>query len=716
MNHRSGARFWIALWILVAVAVTGPSSGKAATFGDPRAMKIPALGEIQAPRPERYELPNGMVFFLLEDHDFPLVDARAAIRVGSIYEPADKVGLASMTGEILRSGGSTSAAGDALDELLESMGASVEVGIGETQGTATVSTLSKDFEAGIKILNDLLRHPAFPEDKLDLARKQERTAIASRNDDPQDVMFRQVRKLLYGAEHPYARTSEYATVDAITREDLVRFHGEYFHPDRIIMTVYGDFAPAQLKVLLGSTFGDWTRSTKSLPPDPEVRPNELNGKYLVEKKDMTNSGVLLAQIGMKMDDPDYPAMDVWNEILGGGFSSRLFNEIRTKRGLAYAAGSGLGAGYHHPGGMILFAMTRADSTVNTLGYVKRELDRLLNEPVSEDELQKAKDRLLNTLVFDFAGKGAVLNRMADYTYYGYPMDFLQRYQASVQKLTPSDLAAAAHRKVRPESMATLVVGNPEKFAADLPRLGEVTPIDITIPEPAETVIPPATEGDLKKGQDILASASKATGGTALASLKDYTLEESGSISFQGQEIPVSSKRVSRLPDCVRTEQKLPFGTMTMARCGEGGWIQTPGGVQDLPPDQLSESEADRMKDLAFLLGHYSELRAQALAEPATVEGKPSDVVYVMNDFVKGWKIYVDRESKLIVRMDYKDRGPEGGVVSAEEYLSDYRKVSGVLWPHARRVLHDGEPFVQMKTATFATNIGAADGLFAKPSD
>lgn len=718
MRFDSSRRGLCAGALVAAVLSLGAAAVRAddARLPDPRKMVPPTLNPIQAPKPERFELANGMVVFLLEDHDFPLVDARATVRVGSIYEPGDKAGLADITGEVIRTGGSIRMSGDALDQQLESMGASVETSIGETKGDATVSTLAENFGEGLEILGDLLQRPAFPQEKIELAEKQLRTSIASRNDDPETVLFRETKKLLYGPEHPYARVPEYSTVDAITRDDLVAFHRRFFHPDRVIMTVYGDFQTAAVKQKLTEVFGAWARSTEPMPPDPAVEAQKLSGNYLIEKKDMTNSGVIIAQLGMRMDDPDYAPMSVWGEILGGGFSSRLFNEIRTRRGLAYATGAGIGAGYHHPGALVLFAMTRADSTVKTLGYVGDELTRIMGQPIGDDEVRRAKDAILNTLVFDFSSKGAVLNRMADYSYYGYPMDFLQKYQAAVEKLTPADLQAAAARKVRPQSMSTLVMGNPSSFAADLPELGDFHTVDIAIPEPAGELIPPATEGDLARGQDLLAQAATASGGAALGKIRDLTLEEKGGISVQGQELAVTSKTVQRLPNCVRADQTLPFGTMTLAVCGQSGWRQTPRGIEDLPADFIADAQAERARDLLVVLTQYSGLKAQALASAADVDGRPADVVYVQHDLVKGWKIYLDRASHLIVRMEYRDKSPiTGATVTVQEQFADYRKAGAVSWPYARKVLHDGELFGDFKVSSFTTNTGAADALFAKPT-
>jgi zinc protease len=654
------------------------------------------------------------VVYLLEDHDFPVVDANALIRAGSIYEPAELVGLASITGQVMRTGGSTTTEGDALDEMLESMGASVEIGIGDTDGNASISTLSADFEKGVRILNDLLRNPAFPQEKIDLAKRQERTEIASRNDEGIGIAFREIPKLIYGADHPYGRSTEYATIEAITRDDLVAFHQEYFHPDRIIFTVYGDFDAKKVKKLFQNVFGDWKKSTKPLPPDPAVTQTKLEGVFVADKEDMTNSVVVLGHEGMLMSDPDYAAMQVFNEVLAGGFSGRIINEIRTKRGLAYAAGATIGAGMHHPGALLFYVLTQADSTVTTLGYLGDEIAKALAQPFTEEEIQRAKDSILNSLVFSFSSKGAVLNRMAVYERYGYPPDFLQKYQAQVQAVTVDEIMAAGRKHIRYPNMATLIVGTKSTFQDALASLGSYTDLDISIPEPAGEEIPEGTAADFEQGQLLLAQAAEAAGGAALAALTDMTVEESGTFSIQGMQLQLSVKTVKKFPDCEWSQQKLPMGTMVQSVCGEIAWMDAMQGPQPMPAEAVTEYRADQARDLIHLLREYGNLKAQALP-PTELDGKMVDAVFVRNEAVEAWKIYFDRDTHRIVGMDYKSRSPmTGAPVMAREIMSDYREVGGIQWPYEKSLFHDGEPLATMTTTLVTVNAGVDDSIFAMP--
>lgn len=711
--------------VLLLLALPGAVHGQGEPFTDPRTLVYPPLGPIQVPEPTRLVLPNGMVVYLLADREFPLIDARALIRTGELYEPAGKVGLASITGEVMRSGGSVAVSGDSLDALLEGLGASVEISIGESEGNASVSTLSEDFETGLRILSDLLRQPAFPEEKIELARTKMKTAISARNDEMMGILFREFPKLLYGADHPWARHVEYATVDAITRVDLQAFHARFFHPDRIILTVYGDFDVKKMEALLKRVLGDWPRSTVPMPPDPPAPAPSREALYLANKADATNTGVLLGHAGFRMDDPDYPAMALLNEVLGGGFSGRLVNEIRTRRGLAYSTGSTPGADWHHAGTFMAYAMTQADSSAATAGYIMDELRKVLETPVSDEEITRAREGILNSLVFTLSSKGAVLNRLAQYEYYGYPQDFLQRYQDAIRSLTPDDLRAAALRRIRPEEMVTLFVGPKEKVVPALAVQGR-TPrdVDLTIPEPGAgeaeaqgaAFVPGAA--DFTRGTELLRQASRALLPGGIEAVRDFTWEEKGTINLGPQSFDVGAKTVVVLPDCQWAQQQLPMGSFNMAQCGAENWNKSQRGIRDASDEERATQAKDRERDLLRIVRDPASLRAYALPGETEIGGRPAVVLGVESERIRDWKIYLDRENGQILRQEFRDRPPTGGAptIIQLEYR-DYRDVGGVLrWPFLRQRVVEGKPFLVMETSTAEVNTNPDRAIFQKPAE
>jgi len=703
--------------LLFLLPAAGPVAEAAdAVFGNPREIPIPPLNEIRTPEIDRRVLDNGLIVYLLENHDFPLVDFQALVRVGAIYEPADKKGLASLTGTVMRSGGTQTIPGDALDLKLESMGASLEARIRDTQGSVTASFLAQDALAGLDLLFDVMRNPAFPEEKLGLAKVDERTQIASRNDEPTQIAFREFRKLMYGADSPYGWHPEYADMAAITRQDLVSFHDRFFHPDRVILTVFGDFDAEAMMAGVERTFGAWEPNGKGLPPDPPVSDSAPEGVYYARKEGVTQSTVLFGLPGTLASDPDYAALQLLNTILGGGgFTNRLINEIRTKRGLAYAVGSGPGIGWHHPGIWTCFLQTKSDSTVAAAQLMRHEVERIVSEPVTEDELRLAKDIVLNELVFDLSSERSVLRRKAFYEYHGYPEDFLERYQQKVRTLTPADLRAAAQRHIDPAEIATVVIGLREDFGQPLEALGEVTEIDITIPDPpSEVAIPEPTAEALERGRQVLDAAAQAHGAQRLAAVETIHTRGAGTMAMMGQSMTMTIEEYKRLPDHYRRNMKIGgMFDVIQTLNGETGWAQTPQGLQELAGEQLSEMREDLVREPEHFLVHRDDLTWQALGTEEFA-GRLCDAVYVRESSIKDWILYFDHGDHQLAGMTFQGSKPQGGPATVRLQLDDLRAVDGVLYPFQTSLQLDGEDFMSLELEAVEFDVPIDASLFEKP--
>ncbi|MBD2345907.1 insulinase family protein [Anabaena subtropica FACHB-260] len=444
------------------------------------------LPEVNLPKYERFVLQNGLVVYLMEDRELPLISGTALVRTGSRWEPADKVGLAGFTGAVMRTGGTKKHSSDNLNEILEQRAASVEVNIGEAAGSASFEALSEDVETVFGLFSEVLREPVFAQTKLDLVKTQAKGGIARRNDNPNDIASREFRKLIYGKDSPYARITEYATVDAIAREDLLKFHQQYFHPNNMILGIVGDFDPKQMRSLVQAKLGDWRRNPRLTKPAlPEVSPAKTGGVFFVNQPQLTQSSVLVGHLGGKFDSPDYAALDVLNGVLNG-FGGRLFNEVRSRQGLAYSVYCYWSPRFDYPGMFMAGGQTRSDATVQFINALKTEIKRIQAQPVTAEELSRAKESTLNSFVFNFQDPSQTLSRLMRYEYYGYPADFLFRYQKAVAATTASDVQRVAKQYLKPENLVTLVVGNQATIQPPLTRLAaQVTPIDVTIPVPQQ---------------------------------------------------------------------------------------------------------------------------------------------------------------------------------------------------------------------------------------
>ena len=451
---------------------------------DPRQMTFAPV-TFTPPTPERVVLENGMVVYLLEDHELPLVTVTATMKTGAWLDPADKIGLAGIAGVTMRTGGTQRMGAEALDQELEQLAATVSVGIGTESGSAMLDVLAKDLPRGLRLFADVLTAPAFDPARVELAKLQTIEGIRRRQDQPQSIAGREFAKLLYGPEHPYARESTVESVSKITRDDLAAFHAKTVHPNGIILGVTGDFEKAAMLAMLKETFGAWKKGDVPAIVLPPVVTDEARADKTIVRfvgKGTSQTHLRTGHLSIKENDPDYPAMVLLNDILGGSsFRSRLFNDVRTKRGLAYSVGSSFRAGVRERGVWAMRAETKVESTREAIGRLVANMEQLREQPVTDAELAEAKEAFVNSFVFSFASPSAIVGRLIGLEYDGLPKDFLQQLRDRVVQVTKEDLFAAARKHLHPERLRILAVGPPTALVPLLSGFGETKEIKL-LPE------------------------------------------------------------------------------------------------------------------------------------------------------------------------------------------------------------------------------------------
>jgi zinc protease len=450
---------------------------------DYKQITAPPLRPITIPEPQRVTLPNGMMVMLLEDHELPVVEAFARIRTGSRLEPADKTGLGQILGDVLRTGGTKSMTGDQLDDFLEARGARIETDIAETSGSAELWCLKQDFPQVFKAFAEVLRDPVFAEEKIAVAKNQAASGIVRRNDNPTGIMFREFGKQVYGPDSPYARTPELSTLGNVSREDLSAFHKKYFAPNRIILGVVGDFNAKEMARQVKEVFGGWPKGPEVKDAAAAYRSTTAPGVYYVQKDDMNQSDIIIGHLGIKKDNPDIFAVDVMNEAWGGGFASRLFSNVRSKKGLAYAVTGGVGSDYDYPGTFNTWMTTKTETTGAGIAALMEEIEALARNPLTDDEIKRAKDSILNSFIFHYDSKGKILRQQITYAYFGFPPDYLARYRQNIEKVTAAEVDRVAKKYIHKDQLAILVVGPQKGQDRPLDSFGKVTKLDITIPMP-----------------------------------------------------------------------------------------------------------------------------------------------------------------------------------------------------------------------------------------
>ncbi|MGH7233166.1 MAG: M16 family metallopeptidase [Nitrospiraceae bacterium] len=463
---------------LPALALAEQNISVAAPSADPRQMHFEPV-EFHPPDPDRIVMENGMVVYLLEDHELPLITISATVKSGGWLDPSERVGLASITGATMRSGGTQHTAAADLDEELERLAAQLSVAIGVESGVATLDVLQKDVDRGLRILADVLRAPAFEPARLELAKLQAKEMIRRRQDKPQSIAGREFAKLVYGPTHPFARESSVESISRISRDDVLAFHAATVHPNGIILGVTGDFVKADMLAKLRDVFGDWKQGKITpvvFPPVTVAQDRDL--RFI--GKGTTQTHLRAGHLTLKENDPDYAGLVLLNDILGGGsFRSRLFQDVRTKQGLAYSVGSVLRVGSHAQGVWAMRTETKTASTRETITRLMANVERLREQPVTDEELQEAKDAFVNSFVFSFTSPASIVNHLVELEYDGLPKDFLQQLRDRVMKLTKDDLLRMARVHFHPDRMKILAVGPPET-AAVLSSFGEVAEIKLQV--------------------------------------------------------------------------------------------------------------------------------------------------------------------------------------------------------------------------------------------
>lgn len=454
-----------------AVAPAGHARDRAAAAAPhPDRLAYPAL-DFQVPRAERFLLKNGIVVYFLPDREVPIVNVQAFLKSGSLQDPEGREGLAELTATVMRTGGIRSLSGRQVDERLEFLAAHAELAAGPQTITATFSVLKKDLEEGLGIFSGILRHPVFEEERLHLAKELKKEDLRRIADDPQRLAFREFNRFIY-RNSPWGRLSSLASIDAIRRQDLVNWHQRFFTPRNFWIAVSGDMTRQEAEAALERHFGAWTAGGSPVmltsPPLPQRR-----GIRLIPKE-ISQSIVIVGHPAPPKGAPDSPAFEVLDFLLGsGGFFSRIFQEVRTDRGLAYSTGSFYRNRVDH-GLFGAYAFTGTKSTLPVLTLLEQILAKSEKGAFTEKDLQLAKDSLLNSFLFSFQSPEQIVRSRLLVEFDGLPSDFLETYRDKIRRVTLGELQAASKHWLDADRASILVLGDPRDFGGSLTSFGNVT--------------------------------------------------------------------------------------------------------------------------------------------------------------------------------------------------------------------------------------------------
>ncbi|MCW8892696.1 MAG: insulinase family protein [Deltaproteobacteria bacterium] len=418
----------------------------------------------------KQQLANEMKVYVREDHELPLVDLTLMIEGGSIYDPLNKTGLSQLFADAMETGGTLTLSPDELEAELEMKAIELSVSSSAYCYEIDLSLHRKDLQRGLEILSDLLRRPAFDQERFELAQKQMLESIHRKNDDPGSIAGRLLAEAV-NQGHPFG---EYPTIDEVksfTREDLIELHKNYFHPGNFWLAVSGAVVQDELIALLEQQFGAWP-ATERLIRDLPLLPQPPEGRVLLADKELSQTTILMGHAGINKDNPDALALRVANYILGGGgFNSRMMREVRSNRGLAYSVYSYFQIGRHLPELFIAGSETKCGTTAEVVALMRQLMQQIIDEPVSAAELELAKKSLINSFVFAFENSHSVVSRKVRLDFYGYPADYMETYRERVAAVTIADVQRVAQQYLRPQQLQIVLVGDSKLYAEAVNALG-----------------------------------------------------------------------------------------------------------------------------------------------------------------------------------------------------------------------------------------------------
>jgi zinc protease len=413
-------------------------------------------------KPERWTLDNGLTVLFVHDHELPLVQGKLFIRGGSLWGPTTPVGAVSAMGELMRQGGAGPLSAENLDKELQKLAASVTSSFGAEFGAVGFSSLATDFDRVFELAANVVKKPRFEADRIALWKGQALEGIRRRNEDPGTVASIAFTQLLYG-DTPYGRVSVDKDVQSLSRSQLVALHREFVCPDGAILMVTGRISKEEVAAAVERQFGSWQRRGYDLPPAPPVSYQPKPGIYFVSMP-FTQATVEMGQLGLPRLTPDYPAIDIFNEVFGSsGFGSRLMKRVRTELGLSYGIYGGIAPAVVK-GTNYIFLQTKLDSVGAAVAESLQVLDGLQRQPPTEEELIEKKTALKNSFVFNFDSPAGTVLRQARLELLRYPGDYDESYLPKITAVSGNAVQEVARVHWDPKQFVVVVVGGESAYS------------------------------------------------------------------------------------------------------------------------------------------------------------------------------------------------------------------------------------------------------------
>ncbi len=568
----------IILLIIAVIFLAGCSSNKLRTIDK---LKYPPLNEIKVPNVVTHTLSNGMQVYFLVDNKLPIVRVEAQAHCGSVTDPIDKIGLASLASESI-SLSSKEYSADELKEILNNNAISLSSSASSRHSSVAINYLTEDNDLALNIFADILQNPTFDEEEFETQKTRTVSGIYRRNDEASSIAFREFQKIIFGKDYPLNYQEEIYTVNSITREDVQKFYSENFYPKNIKLTIHGDFDIDEMKQLLEYHFATWHSPLDYRKISiPEAKTDSDTNVFVVDKQDASQTWVLIGhRSNLLLNDDDYAPMVLLNEILGGGFNSRVYKSVRVEKGYSYSPAAFLSVSFATPGALYLLAPTATEHTLKAAQALVEEVRIITKDKVTQEELDFAKDSYFNSYVFKYEKPEYTLYSIKNYDYYGYDRNFSNILKKKIEKVTVDDIYRVAQKYLKPDELIYLFVGNKDEFIDDVTPLGKVEVLDVSIKETREGEVLDYAKGkevffkflNTVKSKKLINSISTLSTITSSTPMGDLNMDKTTHIIF---------------PDKISDSINSPMGNIsTIINNGKGVQV-VPGRNMPLEDTQLT---------------------------------------------------------------------------------------------------------------------------------
>jgi len=428
--------------------------------------------DIKLPPYQKFTLPNDLTLLVMENKKLPLVNFRLVLKAGSVYDPVGKEGLANLTAALIRKGTKTKSF-EQISEEIEFVGGSLSSGADLDYAYIGGEFLSKDLDLALNLLSDILLNPAFTQEEFDREKELTLAGLQEEKDDASTIANEAFYQFLYD-KNPYSHPVDgtEGSVKNITRADVVSFYQKYFAPQHSILTLVGDFSSQAVKGKVEKALAGWQKSNTNLAKI--AAPIKFKGRKLliVEKPDVTQTQIRIGNVSVPRNNPDYFPLTVANTILGGGFSSRLVNEIRVNQGLTYGVSSRFNM-FKETGAYLISTFTKNQTTRKTIDVALAEVKKFREKGVTKEELEGAKNYLKGLFPMRLETPEALASQITNIEFYSLDPKFVETYRQNIDAVTLDDIKRVANKYFDYQDVVLVVVTNPKETRKDLEGLGKI---------------------------------------------------------------------------------------------------------------------------------------------------------------------------------------------------------------------------------------------------